>query len=75
MKMKTLTLVKILLISGWLCIGAMPTFGGNGNDQRQNGQGQNGTHSAPAPLIGFGLPAVLVVGGVLLGAKLLRRKE
>jgi hypothetical protein len=31
--------------------------------------------SAPAPLIGLGLPVVLAVGGVLLGAKLLKRKR
>ncbi len=29
--------------------------------------------SAPAPMIGTGIPAVLVVGGVLLGATLLKR--
>jgi hypothetical protein len=28
--------------------------------------------AAPAPLIGTGIPAVLVVGGVLLGATLLK---
>ncbi len=30
---------------------------------------------APAPLIGTGIPAVLVVGGVLLGAKVLARRR
>jgi hypothetical protein len=30
---------------------------------------------APAPLIGSGIPAVLVVGGVLLGAKVLTRRR
>jgi hypothetical protein len=32
-----------------------------------------GPVSAPAPLIGFGLPVFLAVGGLLLGAKLLER--
>jgi hypothetical protein len=69
--------VKILLLSIWLCIGAMPAFAQNNNDQGQNNnnQGQNGYHGAPAPLIGFGLPAVLAVGGVLVGVKLLKRRK
>jgi hypothetical protein len=32
-------------------------------------------HAAPAPLIGAGIPALIVVGGVLLGRKLLNRKR
>ncbi len=31
--------------------------------------------SAPAPLIGLGVPAVIAVGGVLLGARLLGRNR
>jgi hypothetical protein len=31
-------------------------------------------HAAPAPLIGAGLPVMLVVGGVWLGRKLWKRK-
>jgi len=30
---------------------------------------------APVPLIGLGLPAAFAVGGVLLGAKLLKRSR
>jgi hypothetical protein len=72
--MKTLTLTKVLLISIWFCIGAAPVFAGNNNQgQNNNDQGQNRRRSAPAPLIGLGLPAVLGVGGVLLGVKLLKR--
>jgi hypothetical protein len=45
----------------------------------QNNQGQNnnqsGHHSAPAPLIGIGPPVVVAVGGVLLGIKLLKRRQ
>ena len=32
-------------------------------------------HAAPAPVIGTGIPALLVVGGVLLGAKLVERRR
>ena len=30
---------------------------------------------APAPVIGSGIPAVLIIGGVLLGAQLLGRRK
>jgi hypothetical protein len=30
---------------------------------------------APAPLIGAGIPAVLAIGGAMLGAKYLRRRR
>ena len=30
---------------------------------------------APAPLLGFGIPSALAIGGVLVGAKFLRRKR
>jgi hypothetical protein len=32
-------------------------------------------HGAPAPIIGAGIPALLGVGGVWLGRKLLRRRK
>jgi hypothetical protein len=67
--MKTLTLLL------WLCIGVVPAFAGD-QGQNNNDQGQNGGyHGAPAPVIGFGIPVILAVGGVLLGAKLLRRRK
>ena len=31
-------------------------------------------NTVPAPLLGFGLPAMAAVGGVLLGSRLFRRK-
>ena len=33
-----------------------------------------GVTSVPAPLVGFGLPAILVVGGILLAGRLLKSK-
>jgi hypothetical protein len=66
----------------WLVIGVMPAFSQNNqgqNNQGQNNQGQNnnnqGRKSAPAPLIGVGIPVALAVGGVLLGGKLLKRRR
>lgn len=50
----------------WLCLSAIPAFAtGHGSHPR----------SAPVPLIGFGLPAALAVGGLLLGTKLLKRRR
>jgi hypothetical protein len=47
--------------------------GQNGNGQGQNGNGQGHNHSVPAPAIDTGVPAMIVVGGVLLGTTLIRR--
>jgi hypothetical protein len=59
---------------------AQNSQGQNGNGQGQgqngNGQGQNGNgqgHSVPAPAIDAGVPAMILVGGVLLGTTLIRR--
>jgi hypothetical protein len=72
-------LMKILLLSIWLCIGAVPVFanpGGVPNGGVGNGNGNgNIKHSAPAPLLGLGVQSALAVGGVLLGAKLLGRRR
>jgi hypothetical protein len=46
----------------------------NGGVGQGNGNG-NAVHSAPAPLLGAGIPAAIAIGGVLLGAKFLRRKR
>jgi hypothetical protein len=62
-------------------MGAVPVLARDGNDHGQNNDdrghyhGRDHYHSAPAPLIGLGLPAVLAVGGVLLGAKFLKRRQ
>ncbi len=69
-------MIKILLLSIWVCIGAVPVFadpGGipNGGDGNGNGNGNLKHEGAPAPLLGFSIPSALAVGGVLLGAKFL----
>ena len=74
--------MKVWPLSLWVLLGAMPAFAapgnGNGNGGVGNGNG-NGNEKhvvpAPAPLLGLGIPSVLAIGGVLLGAKLLRRKR
>jgi hypothetical protein len=73
------TKMKILLLSMWLCMGATSAFAQNvGANVSVGGTsvGVNATiRSAPAPLLGAGIPAALAIGGVLLGAKLLGRKR
>jgi hypothetical protein len=74
-QMKRLTLTLII----WLCLAAVPVFadpGGVPNGGVGNGKGNgNSLHAAPAPQIGLGIPSTLAVGGVLLGASLLRRRR
>jgi hypothetical protein len=65
----------------WILLAAAPVLAapgnGNGNGGVGNGNGNgNAKHvGAPAPLLGFGIPSALAIGGVLLGAKLLKRKR
>jgi hypothetical protein len=71
--------MKILFLSLWILLGAVPVFadpGGvpNGGVGQGNGEG-NEHHGAPAPLLGLGIPSALAVGGVLLGAKFLKRRR
>ena len=63
----------LLLLAVWLCLCAIPAFADKG-DNRGLHLGEGHHHGAPAPLIG-GLPAALVVGGVWIGRKLLKRKR
>ena len=60
--MKTL-LIPVLLLT--LSLPALAA-GGNNNDQGQNNndQGQNKTRGAPGPVIGAGLPRLLIGGGI-----------
>jgi hypothetical protein len=73
--MKRLTLTLIIGIF----IVAMPAFanpGGVPNGGVGNGNGNgNVKHAAPAPLLGLGIPSALALGGVMLGANLLRRRR
>ena len=69
--------MRNLTIAMWLCIGAMTSI--------ESANAQTATTStvlpcatcraAPAPSIGVGVPAVLVIGGVLIGANLLMRRR
>jgi hypothetical protein len=60
--------MKAVLLTAWICLGAFPAFA-------QLVDAAHRHHGAPAPLIGAGIPALVVVGGVLLGRKLLRRRK
>ena len=70
--------MKVLLLSLWILFGAIPVFAapvnGNGGVGNDNGNG-NERHGAPAPLLGLGIPSALAIGGVLVGAKLLKRRR
>lgn len=66
--------MKILMLIGWLCVSAIPAFAQTATTTNAcPSTASCGYHGAPAPLLGFGIPSGLAVGGVLLGAKLLRR--
>lgn len=72
--------MKVLALTIWLCAIALPAFadqGGipNGGVGNGNGNGNIEHEGAPAPLLGLGVPSALAVGGVLLGAKLLKRRR
>jgi hypothetical protein len=54
----------------------IPAFAhGNQGGNGQGNQGGGDYHGAPAPLVGLGIPSAVAVGGVLLGAKLLKRRR
>jgi hypothetical protein len=62
--MKALALAAI-----GLCVSALPALAGACS------AAAGCVHGAPAPIIGAGIPALLGVGGVWLGRKLLRRRK
>jgi hypothetical protein len=72
-----ITKMNALLLITWICVSAIPALA------QSTATTSSTTYpcatatcrSAPAPLIGFGFPAALAVGGVLLGAKLLKRTK
>jgi hypothetical protein len=69
------------LLSIWLCISATAAFAADvGTNVSVGPLGVSADVSlrhkgAPAPLIGLGIPAALAVGGVLLGAKFIKRRR
>jgi hypothetical protein len=72
--------MKPLLLSIWLFVGLVPAFAAdrghpNITEDSDHGHSSFGHRSAPAPLIGLGIPSALAVGGALLGAKLLKRRR
>lgn len=60
----------------WLCIGAMASIeSANAQSATTSVRPCTACRAAPAPSIGTGVPAVLVIGGVLIGANLLMRRR
>ena len=52
---------------------SVPTLAGGGNDQGENNNSQGrGVRGAPGPLVGAGLPVILIGGGIYW---LVRRKK
>jgi hypothetical protein len=73
--MKKLPKVDVFLLVTWTCLNAIPALAQN-TVSTSTTPGPCATaacRSGPAPLIGLGFPAAVAVGGVLLGAKLLKR--
>jgi hypothetical protein len=67
--------MKTLILLIWLCLGSIPTFAYASTSTAICPRALCQHRGAPAPLIGLGAPVALVVGGVLLGAKLLKRRK
>ena len=75
--------MKVLFLSLWILFCAMPAFahpggersGGFGHDRGYERNDGNRMHAAPAPLLGLGIPSAVGIGGVLMGAKLMKRKR
>ena len=67
--------MKLLTLIMWICLSGGPAFAQNAAAVSTIPLPCLTCRSAPAPLIGLGLPAALAVGGVLLGAKFLRRRR
>ena len=66
--------MRSLAVAVWLCIGVPSMAEAQPPDRlRPIPFPIPIVHPAPAPVIGAGIPAFLVVGGVLLGARLVKR--
>jgi hypothetical protein len=66
--------MKGLTLLVWLGLSALPAFAQTA-ETTSTIPPCSACKAAPAPLIGLGLPAAFAVGGVLLGAKLLRQRR
>ena len=67
--------MKVAFLSLWILLGTMPAFADRGSIPNGGAGHDHGIHGAPAPLLGFGIPSALAVGGALLAAKLLGRRR
>jgi hypothetical protein len=69
--------MKAIFLGLWLCLNAIPAFAQSASAVPPRCSAAVGCRygGAPAPLLGLGIPSALAVGGVLLGAKLLKRKR
>jgi hypothetical protein len=68
--------MKRLALAIWLCLSAVPAFAQTTPTAVPvPSPCATAVCRAPLPLIGLGLPAAFAVGGVLLGAKLLKRSR
>jgi hypothetical protein len=71
-----ITKINAFLLITWICVSAIPALAQTVTTSSTTHPCATATcRGAPAPLIGFGFPAALAVGGVLIGAKLLKRKK
>jgi hypothetical protein len=61
--------MRSLTVAIWLCVNAATAA------QATPPCSACGIHAEPAPEMGTGIPALLVVGGVLLGATLYKRRR
>jgi hypothetical protein len=70
--------MKGLILIIWLSLSAFPALAQNAATTARVPapcSAAVGCRSAPAPLIGLGVPAAFAVGGVLLGARLFTRRR
>jgi hypothetical protein len=67
--------MKRLAIIIWLSLNAVPALAQTTAAPTPSPCATAVCRGAPVPLIGLGLPAAFAVGGVLLGAKLLKRRR
>jgi hypothetical protein len=69
--------MKILTLTLWLCLGAIPALAQTTPSAacRTAADAACRHHGGPAPLIGLGIPVALAAGGVWLGAMYFKRKK